>query len=70
MYIKFDANLYFVCINKRLFINKFILFQDIPKESQVWMSHTDRVDSIGNNWNDQPYGRIRHNRLNYSWLLE
>jgi GMP synthase (glutamine-hydrolysing) len=28
-----------------------LLFNNIPKKITVWMSHTDRVDNIGQNWN-------------------
>ena len=28
-----------------------VLFNNIPKKITVWMSHTDRVDNIGQNWN-------------------
>jgi len=28
-----------------------LLFHNIPKKITVWMSHTDRVDNIGDNWN-------------------
>ncbi len=31
--------------------NTNILFKNIPKKIKVWMSHTDRIDNIGTNWN-------------------
>ncbi len=31
--------------------NDNLLFNDVPKKIKVWMSHTDRVDNIGSNWN-------------------
>ena len=32
-------------------LNSNILFDNIPQTIKAWMSHTDRVDNTGDDWN-------------------